>query len=153
MSDRHELARRLVSREEIESFALRCLEEEQVECPVRHIFAPGVYYREFTVPRGTFVIGRCHKTEFLNFLLRGKATVLIGGTVHQLTAPAVIPSGTGINKVAIVHEEMVWGTVHANPTDERDLTKLEEMLVEPLLTFSEVDAAELKGLLEQGKTE
>jgi len=153
MSDSYELAKRLISREEIETFAHRCLEEEQVPCPVRHLFAPGVYYREFTVPSGTFVIGRCHKTAFLNFLLRGKVTVLVEGVVRHLTAPAVIPSGVGVNKVAIVHEEMVWGTVHANPTDEQDPAKLEDMLVEPLLKITELQAAELKGLLTEGKTE
>jgi hypothetical protein len=37
----------------------------QVDCPVRHYFAPGLYAREMTIPAGVTLTGAVHKTEHL----------------------------------------------------------------------------------------
>lgn len=143
MSDRKQLAKTAtnqVTRAVIEGFALRLLQEPQVDCPVRHEFANGLYYREFSVPRGTFVIGRCHKEESFSVLLKGKARVLIDGLVHNLVAPMILPCSKGLNKIAVVEEDMVWGSFHANPTNEKDPDKIEDLLLEPEMSIDEVSA-------------
>lgn len=128
--------------ERIESLEGRMLELAQVDCPLFHHFAPGVYIREVVMPKGTFVVGHCHKTEHFNLVLAGKASVMMGDEVHHVTAPAIIKSGPGVRKVFYVHEELRWATVHA--TTETDVQKLEEDLVTPSPTFKEHELLKLR---------
>ena len=102
----------------------------QVECPLVHNFCGGVYARQITMPAGTFVVGKRHKTEHFNIILKGKANVLIDGVVSEIVAPCILNSGIDVRKVLYIIEEMVWVTIH--PTQETDVQKLEEMLVYPL---------------------
>jgi len=101
----------------------------QVECPVAHFFAPGIYIREIFMPAGTMVIGRIHKTEHFNVLIEGRARVLIDGEVHELSAPCTFVSRSGVSKVLNVIENCRWQTIHANPENLNDVEVLESQLV------------------------
>jgi hypothetical protein len=114
-------------RQKLYEFQERLKEEEQVEMPVLHDYAPGVYLRRILMPADTFVIGKTHRTEHMNIVFSGSASVMIDGDVRFLTAGDVFTSGEGIKKILYIHEEMVWGTIH--PTDERDMDVLEKQLV------------------------
>lgn len=103
---------------------------EQVEMPLTHRFSPGIYIREIFMPAGTFVIGHKHKTQHFNIILSGRARVMMDGVIHEVAAPDIIESGGGVQKILYIEEDMRWATVHANPTDERDVVKIEESLVE-----------------------
>jgi len=103
------------------------LKGEQVECPLLHDFAPGVYTRRILMPADSFVIGATHKTEHLNMALSGSAYVMMDGEITFVKAPAVIKSKAGQKKCFRIVEEMIWATIH--PTDETDLDKLESDLV------------------------
>lgn len=133
--------------ERIEHLESIILKLPQVDIPVHHLFSPGVYIREGVMPQGVFVIGHCHKTEHFNLALRGRASVMMGGEVHHITAPAIIKSGPGVRKIFYVHEELQWATVHA--TNETDVNKLEEDLVSPTESFRE---HELQKLVEAVKS-
>ncbi len=121
--------------ERIEHLEGIILKLPQVDIPAHHHFSPGVYIREVTMPKGVFVIGHCHKTEHFNLALKGRASVMMDGEVHHITAPAVIKSGAGVRKIFYVHEELQWATVHA--TTETDVSKLEDDLVAPTESFRE----------------
>lgn len=110
----------------------------QVECPLQHYFAPGVYIREIFMPAGSIVIGKIHKTEHFNIIQRG-AVSLIGedGSRQVLRGPHTFVSKAGVQKVLYIHEDTVWSTVHL--TDERDLDKLEAMLIEPDKSYPKFD--------------
>lgn len=99
----------------------------QVDMPLTHRFAPGIYFREIFMPAGTFVMGHEHRTRHLNVVLTGKASVLIEGQVRVICAPDVFESGPGVRKILYIHEDMRWATVHA--TTETDLPKLEAELI------------------------
>ncbi len=102
----------------------------QVECPLKHYFAPGVYIREIFMPAGSVVIGKIHKTEHFNIIQTGSCTLISeDGTREILKSPHTFVSKAGIQKVLYIHEDMVWSTVHL--TEERDLEKLEALLIEP----------------------
>lgn len=98
----------------------------QVECPLEHRFAPGVYCREIFMPAGTFIIGQEHRTEHFNIVLSGKASVLIGDEVKVVLAPDIFVSKPGVRKVLYIHEDMRWATIH--PTDVTDVATLENIL-------------------------
>ncbi|MGL4274890.1 MAG: hypothetical protein ACRCTO_21575, partial [Pseudomonas paracarnis] len=48
-------------RERVEKLESVMLSQEQVDCPVRHHFAPGIYAREINIPKGTVLIGAVHR--------------------------------------------------------------------------------------------
>ncbi len=118
--------------EEIES---HCLQEEQVDCPVVHRFAPNIYIREVTLPAGAFSIGHFQKTEHLNVMLAGRVT-MIGddGEWTEITAPKTFTSKPG-RKIGFIHETVVWQNIYS--TDETDVEKLEDMFLEKSMSWKE----------------
>ena len=100
-----------------------CLKKEQVECPVYHLFGPGIYIREVHIPAGTFAIGHHQKYEHVNIILKGQVTMLNeNGTTSELQAPFFYIGKPG-RKMGYIHEDIVWQNIYA--TDERDIEKLE----------------------------
>jgi hypothetical protein len=122
------------------------MDEHKVELKTTHHFAPGVYMRELFIPKGTTLTGAIHKTEHMNILSQGEITVWTEDGMKRLKASTVIKSQPGIKRVGFAHEDSVWITVHLNPTDERDVLKLEDMLVtnsyEEFLAFTETKQIE-----------
>lgn len=103
----------------------------QVDAPVTHRFAPGVYLREIFMQADSIVIGRIHKTRHFNVLLTGACLIVhADGRREELRAPMTFVSEAGVQKVLYILEDMQWQTIH--PTEETDLAKLDEMLVEPV---------------------
>jgi hypothetical protein len=116
--------------ERVEALEAALLDMPQVNCPLKHQFAPGVYLREILMPAGTFIIGHRHKTEHFNVVLSGRARVMqTGGGVEEIVAPCVFVSKPGVRKILYILEDMRWATVH--PTHETDVGVLERQLVEP----------------------
>jgi len=102
----------------------------QTECPVTHRFAPGVYLREIAMPAGTVVIGKIHRTEHFNVLIRGACLIVHDdGSREELRAPMSFVSKAGVQKVLYILEDMIWQTIH--PTMETDLARLEAELIQP----------------------
>lgn len=107
-----------------------CKAMAQVDCPVTHRFAPGVYLREISMPADTVVIGKVHKTEHFNILLKGACLIVhADGLRDELRAPCTFVSKPNVQKVLYITEDMIWQTVHV--TDETDLKKLEVILISP----------------------
>ena len=117
----------IISNANIEKLEATLLELPQIDCPLTHRFAPGVYLREIFMPAGTFVIGHEHKTEHFNVVIQGCALVTIDGEVQEIVAPRTFVSGAGVRKVLYIQEDMIWQTIH--PTRETDLLKLEDELI------------------------
>jgi hypothetical protein len=121
--------------QKIEAIEERFLKEEQVECPVVHRFAPGIYIREVTLPAGSFAVGHKQKTEHLNIMISGRVT-MIGddGEWVEVTAPKTFVSQPG-RKIGFIHDKVVWQNIY--PTEETDIEKLEEMFLEKSITWKE----------------
>jgi len=102
----------------------------QVDMPLTHLFAPGVYLRVIDMPKGTFVIGHEHRTEHFNIVLAGRARVLVDGVVMEIKAPAVFVSHAGVRKVLEIIEDMRWATIHptAGLDDCQNVERLEDHL-------------------------
>lgn len=130
---------------DISNLTKSMLDLPQVECPVQHRFAPGVYIREMLIPAGTFIVGHVHKTEHFNIMLGGRIRVLIDGRVEELVGPQTILSEAGVQKVGYALEDTIWQTIH--PTDETNVEALEALLVEP--SPEKIEHEKLKELIEQ----
>lgn len=129
-------------KEQIEAVEAKCLPLEQIHMPLMHLFAPGIYCRQITMPRGTFVVGHEHKTEHFNVVLTGKARVIVDGITTEISAPCVFVSGAGVRKVLYIIEDMKWLTIHA--TDETNVAKLEELLIIKSDSFKSHEVKALK---------
>lgn len=103
------------------------LDGPQVDLPIRHYFAPGLYAREMFIPAGTVLTGAVHKTEHISLFV-GDITVLTDGGMKRLTGHHTITSKPGAKRVGYAHAD-TWCTGFF-PTDKTDLAELENDLVE-----------------------
>jgi hypothetical protein len=100
----------------------------QVDCPVWHFFAPGLYARKMLIPAGTALTGAVHRTEHL-CIVSGDIEVTTDEGVRRISdMHAILISLPGIKRAGYAHADTFWTTVHA--TDERDLDKLARELTE-----------------------
>lgn len=97
--------------------------------PVRHVFAPGCYAREMTIPEGQVIIGKIHKHEHVNVISMGRVQVLSEFGMEYREAPCTFVSQPGIKRVVYALETTVWTTIHI--TDETDLAKIEAEIIAP----------------------
>ena len=99
-------------------------------CPLKHSFSDGIYVREITIPAGMLIIGKIHKHDHPNFLLKGEVVVITeGGGVEELKAPCSMISKPGTKRALYAKTELVWTTVHLNPTNTEDLDELAKINV------------------------
>ena len=116
----------------------------QVDCPVRHHFAPGCYIREIFMPKDSYVIGKIHATEHFNIILKGCVTVITAEGSNQYFAPSTFVSEGGVQKVVYMHEDCIWQTVHV--TDKTDIEEIEKEVI-----VKSYDQLEIDGLVEKVK--
>jgi len=97
------------------------------QCVVRHIFAPGCYAREMTIPNGTVIIGKIHRHRHVNIISKGKVRVATEFGIEHFEAPYTFVSEVGTKRAVYTLEETVWTTIHV--TDETDLEKIEDYVI------------------------
>ncbi len=100
----------------------------QVDCPIRHHFAPGIYAREITIPKGTVLTGAVHKQESLVVLSAGRLRLVVDGGTVEISAPHTMTCKPGAKNAALALEDSVWTNFFA--TDETDTDKLVGILTE-----------------------
>jgi hypothetical protein len=122
-------------RESVMSLQGAMSEMEQVDCPVTHYFAPGVYCREIFMPAGAVVVGKIHKHAHMNIISKGHVIVSTEFGKAEFVAPYSFVSEPGTKRAVCVIEDCIWTTIH--PTDETDLEKIEEHVIAK--TFKEYD--------------
>lgn len=119
----------------------------QIELSIKHTFAPGVYCREAFIPKGSIIVGKIHRHAHVNFISRGDVTVLTKDGLQDIQGPCTMVSSAGTKRALYTHEDTVWTTIHANPTNETDIEKLEEGII--VKTY---EALENEQLLRVGHT-
>ncbi|MFN4367163.1 MAG: hypothetical protein ACK4GA_06090 [Acinetobacter sp.] len=102
---------------------------DQINVPVQHHFAPGVYMRQMDAAAGTLVVSKMHRTEHMNILLKGSLTVATEDGIQLMTAPCVLKSMPGTKRIGYFHEDSSWITIH--PTSDTDLEKIEQQVIVP----------------------
>lgn len=118
-------------RDKINTLETRMKQLPQVELPVRHYFADGLYLREMFIPKGTLMTGIVHKFESMDIVSYGMMAVINEkGEASRIMAPCTIFSPPGIKKAGYALENTLWTSIHANPTNERNIRILEETLFE-----------------------
>lgn len=102
-------------------------ELKPVEFPTEHYFSKGVYGRKITIPAEHVLVGKIHKHQNLNIVLRGRISIYTEEGIREFKAGDVIVSPPGVQRAGYAIEETVWMTVHG--TDETDLDVIEETFI------------------------
>ena len=97
--------------------------------PIDHFFMDGVYIRKMTMFQGTIVVGAIHKHLHMCFLLQGHLSVASAVGTREYIAPCYIIAEPGEKRVLYSHEDSVWYNTHKNPSNTKDLDKLEKEIV------------------------
>lgn len=119
----------LALREQIQSLEDQMAQMPQVELEVRHHYADGLYARELRIPAGVALTGAVHLFEHLNIISQGEILVATEDGPRHVVAPATIVSRPGTKRLGLALTDTVWTTIHANPTNEQDVLRLEQQLV------------------------
>lgn len=100
----------------------------QVEIPVEHIFLGGIYIRQILLPAGTLAIGKRHRFNTCNMILKGRVLVyMTDGSAQEVIAPAIFESEKHVKKMCYAIEDTIFVNIH--PTNETDLDKLEREFI------------------------
>ena len=95
-------------------------------CPLKHTFADGIYVREIFIPAGDIIVGKIHKHEHPNFLVSGTVHVFTEDKLlEKIVAPCSMISPPGTKRTLYAETDLVWITMHHNPTNTRDIDELE----------------------------
>lgn len=106
--------------------------------PVRHVFAPGMYAREMTIPEGQIIVGKIHRHAHVNVISMGRVRVVTEFGSEELCAPCTFVSEPGTKRVVYAMETTVWTTVHA--TNETDLAAIEREVIAESYEDIEINA-------------
>ena len=98
-------------------------------CPLKHTFCGNTYVREIKIPKGTVVVGKIHRHDHPNFLMKGEVLVVTEhGGIERLKAPLSMISKPGTKRIVFAIEDVEWITIH-EVGEERDLAKIEDIVI------------------------
>jgi len=117
--------------EQLQRFARVLAEAPQIECPLAHYFAPGMYVRSCTIPADSYVLGKKHRHRHPTMLVKGEATINTDKGMVRIKAPHIWISQEGAQRALYTHSECEFVTVHLNPDDTTDLAAIEADVIVP----------------------
>jgi hypothetical protein len=102
-----------------------------------HQFFKGIYVRTIFVPKGWIIIGKRHRHETCNILLKGELSLYMGKDlpVKRLKAPCMFPSEPGTKKMAYIHDDILFANVH--PTSLTNVDDIERKFIIPEKEYKE----------------
>jgi len=110
--------------------ATMCQNLELLTLPLVHRFTNGLYIRELSIPKGTLLTSKTHKTQHQFILLKGVISVWDNdGTETLLSAPYCGITECFTRRIAYAWDDCIWSTCHANP-ENKSLKELELDLFE-----------------------
>jgi redox-sensitive bicupin YhaK (pirin superfamily) len=118
------------TREQLTTLAKELRKHEETKLQPYHWFAGNVYLRELEIPEDTVCVGKIHKHEHFVILAQGSCRINTDTGMQDIAAPFIWISKPGDQRALVTYEDCVFLTVHANPTDERDMEKLEASIVD-----------------------
>ena len=109
------------------------------DCLLTHHFTPKdekygchAYAREMLIPKGTVIIGKIHRHQHLNFILKGQVSVATEFGKKYFTGPCVFISEVGLKRAVYAEEDTIWVTVHLTEhSGEDSLDKIEQEVIAP----------------------
>ena len=99
------------------------------DIPIKHSFADQLYVRQMDLKKNHVIIGAVHNHLHIWFLLTGKVVINNNGEKIEHIAPCYTVSKPGSQRVILALEDSIFVNVHKNPTNTKDISKLEKEIV------------------------
>jgi hypothetical protein len=93
-----------------------------------HSVVNGMYRRTVFMEAGSIVETKIHTEPNFTFVMKGKARVISEDGDVILTAPDMFITLPGTKRILTIEEDMVFVTMHPNPTNSTDFDALEDRL-------------------------
>jgi hypothetical protein len=119
-------------------------EQPQLDIPVNHYFAGGVYEREMLAPANSMFTGKIHLTEHIAKLVSGTMTITDGDTAGTFTGPKTFISKPGDKRAGIAHTDCVFSTFHS--IEEQPIDEIEKQLVVDTIEQYQIEQQKMRGL-------
>lgn len=103
----------------------------QLDLPLRHFYANGLYLRELYVPAGVCAVGRVHKCDQVTMIMGDCTIVTPGEAPVRVTGYEVSETPAGVKRAVYAHADTFITTVHLNPDNLRDPEALVDQLTVP----------------------
>jgi len=103
----------------------------QVEMPVDHQFAHGIYARSITIPAGVMLTGAVHKDECFFIVRTGRILLTTDDEPIEAKAGYMAASKAGSKRLGYALEETTVTTFHANPDELREPDDLWDHITVP----------------------
>ena len=116
--------------------AIALVEEEtlklpQVDQPLNHYFANGLYWREIFNPKGCIITTKIHGEQNISVITKGRLSCITEEGLEILEAPMMFITKPGTKRVLYAQTDVIFNTIHPNPTDSRDIEELEARIIAP----------------------
>jgi|TARA_R110000782_G_C14810817_1_gene412739 hypothetical protein len=122
----------------------------QVDIPVIHRYAGGIYAREITIPAGTILTGRIYKEDHFDVMVSGDITVSSDDGRKRMEGFNIFPGVRGKKRAGIAHEDTRWITFCSSP----EMLEDDYLDYHTVLSFDDLDKDDfLAALSELGVSE
>lgn len=122
-------------RERMARLTSAMLSMDQIDIPIKHTFAPGMYVREMVMPKGSLIVGKIHKHDHIIIVSSGDCTVYSKDGLQRLKGPCTATYTAGTQRAIYAHEDTIWHNIHAVESD--DIAEVEDYLVTDEYTDNE----------------
>ena len=99
----------------------------QIDIPITHYFAGGVYARQMNAPKDSIFTGKIHKTQHLAMLVSGTMVISDGDVSDTYVGPVMFVSNPGDKRAGLAVTDCIFITFHA--IDKKPIEELENELV------------------------
>lgn len=105
--------------------------EDKLDLPPHHTFAPDEYARSLFLPLDTVIVGKIHKHAHINVISFGHVLVMTEGEgLQELRGPLIFTSSPGTKRAVLALEDTLWTTVHSLPYRGcTDLAQIEDHVI------------------------
>ena len=99
------------------------------EVPITHNFADQLYIRQMDLKKDHVIVGAIHNHLHVWFLMKGRVLINNNGDQIEHVAPCYTISEPGSKRLIYAIEDSIFVNVHKNPTNTKDIKKLEKDIV------------------------
>ena len=97
----------------------------------KHMFVPGLYFREFQMAEDTYLTGKLHAQDDGLIIASGKVTFLTENGKCTYEGPCMVAVKANTKPLLYAHTHVVFYSAHSNPDDTQDLAVIESRVVAP----------------------
>jgi hypothetical protein len=97
----------------IDELELKMSEYPPADCPLQHVFTPGLYSRTILMKAGDLIVSKIHRSRHQFFVLAGIAWIQVNGKKwERVEAPYLGITEPGTRRILYIEENCLFATCH-----------------------------------------